>query len=84
MIEIESALPGCASSNVSRLKRTEAATPSASRACWEFCATAFSTVWMSKGTRSEAWARVSPKKQRRSDSTGLRIQLNSWICTFDT
>lgn len=55
------ASPVCVSNIASRLKRTEAATPSASKACWEFCATAFSRVWRSKDVKSEAWANVSPK-----------------------
>ncbi len=60
-----SASPVCVSKRARRHKRTEAATPSASRACWEVCATAFSTVWRSRGVRSEAWARVSPKPRKR-------------------
>lgn len=55
------ASPVCVSNIASRLRRTEAATPSASKACWEFCATAFSRVWRSKDVKSEAWASVSPK-----------------------
>lgn len=59
----QKASPVCVSSRANRLKRTDAATPSASRACWEFCAAAFSIVWSSNGMRSEAWARVSPGQQ---------------------
>lgn len=54
------ASPVWVSNIASRLRRTEAATPSASKACWEFCATAFSRVWRSKDVKSEAWASVSP------------------------
>lgn len=62
--------PVCVSSRASRLRRTEAATPSASRACWEFWAAAFSTVWRSRGMKSEAWLKVSP-----TDGADLKIKL---------
>lgn len=58
------ASPVSVSSSASRLKKTEAVMPTASKACWEFCTTALSSVCRSKGMKSEAWPRVSPESSK--------------------